>query len=315
MSVKHSLVVPCYNEQDNVALFFDAACRAMEGYTHSFELVFVNDGSKDDTADRLNALYAAHPEIKITVVHFARNFGKEAAILAGLTHARGQYVTVIDGDMQQPPEKAVEMGRFLDEHPDIDAVAAYPANRREKGFMRWCKRKFYKVINRVSDVTLVEEASDFRTLRRKVVDALLRLPEYHRFSKGLFSFVGFRTHALPYDVAERATGTTKWNFFKLLRYALDGIMAYTDMPLKLPLWLGGFMSVVGAGGLIAAGIVKLCDDFAVVMGWALAALIMLVGGLILVSLGVMGAYIGKIHTQVKNRPVFITRDVYSYPED
>ena len=181
--------------------------------------------------------------------------------------------------------------------------------------MRWCKRKFYKVINRVSDVTLVEEASDFRTLRRKVVDALLRLPEYHRFSKGLFSFVGFRTHALPYDVAERATGTTKWNFFKLLRYALDGIMAYTDMPLKLPLWLGGFMSVVGAGGLIAAGIVKLCDDFAVVMGWVLAALIVLVGGLILVSLGVMGAYIGKIHTQVKNRPVFITRDVYSYPED
>ncbi len=315
MNIKHSLVVPCYNEQDNVALFFDAACHAMEGYTHSFELVFVNDGSKDDTAARLNAIYAAHPEVKVTVVHFARNFGKEAAILAGLTHARGQYVTVIDGDMQQPPEKAVEMGRFLDQNPDVDMVAAYPANRREKGFLRWCKTKFYKVINRVSDVTLVEDASDFRTLRRRVVDALLRLPEYHRFSKGLFSFVGFETHSMPYDVAERASGTTKWNFFKLLRYALDGIMAYTDMPLKLPLWLGGFMSAFGGIGLIVTAIVKLCNRFTMVFDWVIALLILLVGGLILLSIGVMGTYIGKIHTQVKNRPVFITRDVFSYPED
>lgn len=314
MPVKHTLVVPCYNEEDNVAAFFDAACAAMEGYTDAFELVFVNDGSADRTAERLDALYAAHPDRRITVVHFSRNFGKEAAMYAGLSAARGDYVTIIDADLQQRPEVAVEMGRLLDGDASCDMVAAYPAHRQDGFFLRWCKTAFYRVINRMTDVEFIPDASDFRTLRRRVVDALLELPEYHRFSKGLFSFVGFRSRSIPYEVQERFSGNTKWSFVKLLRYALDGIMAYTDLPLRLPLFLGGGLCAVGAAGLLAALIVHLAAGVTVAM-WAIAALLVLLCGLILFALGVQGTYIGKIHTQVKHRPVYIAREIRTYPSE
>ena len=216
MTVKHSLVIPCYNEEGNIDAFFDEACRAMAGYTDAFELVFVNDGSADGTAAALDRLYAAHPERQLTVIHFSRNFGKEAAMYAGLRAARGEYVTVIDADLQQPPATAVKMGRLLDAHPEYDMVAACPEKRREGGFLRFCKKRFYRLIDRVSDVTFIEGASDFRTMRRPVTEALLSMPEYHRFSKGLFAFVGFPTLTVTYTVRERQSGTTKWSFFKLL---------------------------------------------------------------------------------------------------
>ncbi|MBP3389272.1 MAG: glycosyltransferase family 2 protein [Clostridia bacterium] len=308
MPVKHSLVVPCYNEEGNVEAFFAAACAAMEGYTADFELVFVNDGSADGTARKLDALYEAHPDRRITVIHFSRNFGKEAAMYAGLEAARGEYVTLIDADLQQRPEVAVEMGRILDEDADCDMVAAYPAKRQESPFLKWCKTSFYRVINRVTDVELIADASDFRTLRRRVVEALLSLPEYHRFSKGLFAFVGFVSRAIPYEVQERLSGSTKWNFFKLLRYALDGIMAYTDLPLRLPLYVGGGLMGLGALGLLIAWIVYLAAH-AAVAPWALAALLVLLCGVLLCFLGVQGAYIGKIHAQVKRRPVYIARRI------
>lgn len=314
MTVKHSLVIPCYNEEGNIDAFFDEACRAMAGYTDAFELVFVNDGSADGTAAALDRLYAAHPERQLTVIHFSRNFGKEAAMYAGLRAARGEYVTVIDADLQQPPATAVEMGRLLDAHPEYDMVAACPEKRREGGFLRFCKRRFYRLIDRVSDVTFIEGASDFRTMRRPVTEALLSMPEYHRFSKGLFAFVGFPTLTVTYAVRERQSGTTKWSFFKLLRYALEGIMAYTDLPLLLPLYLGGALSFLGAAGLLAALIVRLCVH-AAVTGWALAALLVLLCGIVLIANGVMGAYIGKIHTQSRNRPVYIVREIKTPEKD
>ena len=314
MTVKHSLVIPCYNEEGNIDAFFDEACRAMAGYTDAFELVFVNDGSADGTAAALDRLYAAHPERQLTVIHFSRNFGKEAAMYAGLRAARGEYVTVIDADLQQPPATAVEMGRLLDAHPEYDMVAACPEKRREGGFLRFCKRRFYRLIDRVSDVTFIEGASDFRTMRRPVTEALLSMPEYHRFSKGLFAFVGFPTLTVTYAVRERQSGTTKWSFFKLLRYALEGIMAYTDLPLLLPLYLGGALSFLGAAGLLAALIVRLCAH-AAVNGWALAALLVLLCGIVLIANGVMGAYIGKIHTQSRNRPVYIVREIKTPEKD
>ncbi len=314
MTVKHSLVIPCYNEEGNIDAFFDEACRAMAGYTDAFELVFVNDGSADGTAAALDRLYAAHPERQLTVIHFSRNFGKEAAMYAGLRAARGEYVTVIDADLQQPPATAVEMGRLLDAHPEYDMVAACPEKRREGGFLRFCKRRFYRLIDRVSDVTFIEGASDFRTMRRPVTEALLSMPEYHRFSKGLFAFVGFPTLTVTYAVRERQSGTTKWSFFKLLRYALEGIMAYTDLPLLLPLYLGGALSFLGAAGLLAALIVRLCAH-AAVTGWALAALLVLLCGIVLIANGVMGAYIGKIHTQSRNRPVYIVREIKTPEKD
>ena len=314
MTVKHSLVIPCYNEEGNIDAFFDEACRAMAGYTDAFELVFVNDGSADGTAAALDRLYAAHPERQLTVIHFSRNFGKEAAMYAGLRAARGEYVTVIDADLQQPPATAVEMGRLLDAHPEYDMVAACPEKRREGGFLRFCKKRFYRLIDRVSDVTFIEGASDFRTMRRPVTEALLSMPEYHRFSKGLFAFVGFPTLTVTYTVRERQSGTTKWSFFKLLRYALEGIMAYTDLPLLLPLYLGGALSFLGAAGLLASLIVRLCAH-AAVTGWALAALLVLLCGIVLIANGVMGAYIGKIHTQSRNRPVYIVREIKTPEKD
>lgn len=314
MTVKHSLVIPCYNEEGNIDAFFDEACRAMAGYTDAFELVFVNDGSADGTAAALDRLYAAHPERQLTVIHFSRNFGKEAAMYAGLRAARGEYVTVIDADLQQPPATAAEMGRLLDAHPEYDMVAACPEKRREGGFLRFCKKRFYRLIDRVSDVTFIEGASDFRTMRRPVTEALLSMPEYHRFSKGLFAFVGFPTLTVTYTVRERQSGTTKWSFFKLLRYALEGIMAYTDLPLLLPLYLGGALSFLGAAGLLAALIVRLCAG-AAVTGWALAALLVLLCGIVLITNGVMGAYIGKIHTQSRHRPVYIVREIKTPEKD
>lgn len=227
---------------------------------------------------------------------------------AGLRAARGEYVTVIDADLQQPPAAAVEMGRLLDAHPEYDMVAACPEKRQEGRFLRFCKKRFYRLIDRVSDVSFIEGASDFRTMRRPVTEALLSLPEYHRFSKGLFAFVGFPTLTVTYTVRNRLSGTTKWSFFKLLRYALEGIMAYTDLPLLLPLYLGGALSVLGAAGLLAVLIVRLCAG-AAVTGWALAALLVLLCGIVLTANGVMGAYIGKIHTQSRNRPVYIVREI------
>ncbi len=314
MSIKHSLVIPCFNEEGNVDAFFEVAVKAMAEYTADYELVFVNDGSRDATAARLNALHAAHPERHVTVVHFSRNFGKEAAMYAGLAAAKGDYVTVIDADLQQRPEVAVLMARLLDTHPEYDAVAAYPAHRAETGFMGWCKTSFYKVINKMSEVELIEDASDFRTLRRPVVDALLNMTEYHRFSKGLFAFVGFNTYSMPYEVQQRNAGETKWSFGKLMKYALDGIMAYTDLPLKLPLYLGGGLCGLGALGLLLCFVVNLLRRYAVVFPWALASLLVLLCGILLVAVGVMGAYIGKIHAQVKNRPVDIVRGTRSYEE-
>lgn len=308
MTIKHSLVIPCYNEEGNIEAFFAETCRAMAGYTEAFELVFVNDGSADGTAAVLDRLYADHPERQLTVIHFSRNFGKEAAMYAGLRAARGEYVTVIDADLQQPPETAVEMGRLLDAHPEYDIVAACPEKRQESRFLRFCKTRFYRLIDRVSEVKFIEGASDFRTMRRPVTEALISLPEYHRFSKGLFAFVGFPTLTVTYTVRARQSGTTKWSFFKLLRYALDGILAYTDLPLLLPLYLGGALSLLGTAGLLAALIVRLCAGVPV-FGWALAALAVLLCGIVLISNGVMGAYIGKIHTQGRRRPVYIVREM------
>ena len=313
MNIKHSLVVPCYNEEGNVSLFLDATKTAMEGYTADYELVFVNDGSSDGTQAALRKLYEDNRDMHITVIQFSRNFGKEAAMYAGLSAAKGEYVTVIDADLQQRPEVAVEMGRILDEHPEYDMVAAFQEKRKENTFIAWCKAQFYKVINKVTEVRFIPDASDFRTLRRPVVESILALSEYHRFSKGLFSWVGYQVHSIPYEVQERESGESKWNFSKLLRYALDGIMAYTDLPLILPMYLGG---VLTAGSLGLAVVLLILELKKFSMGlWWIASLLLFLGGLILTSQGLLGRYLGKIHTQVKQRPIYIAREILTYGKD
>ena len=298
MSVKLSLVVPCYNEEENVENFFRHVTEGLKNYTDSYELVFVNDGSRDKTEKKLKKLYEENRDRKITVVSFSRNFGKEAAMYAGLSHAKGEYVTIIDADLQQDVKYVVEMAEILDKDEDTHMVAAFQEKRKEGKFITLCKEEFYKLINKITDVPFVENASDFRIMRRPVVETILSLSEYHRFSKGIFSWVGYNTVSIPYEVKEREAGETKWNFRKLLKYAFEGIMAYTDMPLKLPFYLAAFSFVLG---------IIMLFTYSVVSG-----LVLFVGAATLFSLGVIGTYIGKIHTQVKNRPIYIAKEILSY---
>lgn len=311
MRIKHSLVVPCYNEEGNVEKFLDVTKKAMTGYTDDYEIIFVNDGSRDETPKKLKKLFEENKDVKIKVVNFSRNFGKEAAMYAGFTQAVGEYVTIIDADLQQDPVYAVQMGRILDENPDCDMVAAFQQERKEGKFITACKTMFYKAINKVTEVDFISDASDFRTMRQSVVKTILALPEYHRFSKGIFSWVGYSTIAIPYEVKERESGETKWNFMKLLKYALDGIIAYTDMPLKLPVYAGGFMGIVSVLMFVILFLVDIFKEADFAAGY-LAALVLLVGAIICVFLGIMGYYMGKIHTQVKERPIFIAKEILSY---
>ncbi len=315
MSIKHSLIVPCYNEEGNVENFFSMVKNGFKGYTDSYEIVFVNDGSKDKTAEKLKKLFKENEDVKITVVNFSRNFGKEAAMFAGFKNAKGDYVTVIDADLQQDIKYVVEMGRILDENEEIDMVAAFQEERKEGRFITLCKQSFYKLINKVTEVSFVENASDFRTMRKPVVETILSLSEYHRFSKGIFSWIGYETRSIPYEVREREAGETKWNFKKLLKYALGGIMAYTDLPLKLPYYLGGGLTAFSVVLFILFIILDIClTEGSFGLGY-LAALITLISGLISFSQGILGSYIGKIHTQVKNRPIFIAKEILTYEND
>lgn len=311
MKIKHSLVVPCFNEEGNVEKFLEVTKTAMAGYTDDYEIIFVNDGSRDETPRTLRKLFEENKDVRIKVINFSRNFGKEAAMYAGFTEAAGEYVTVIDADLQQDPAYAVEMGRILDEEPDCDMVAAFQKERKEGKLITACKTMFYKTINKVTEVDFISDASDFRTMRQSVVKTILALPEYHRFSKGIFSWVGYNTKAIPYEVKERESGETKWNFAKLFRYALDGIVAYTDAPLKIPFYFGVamlFVSVI----LFIVGCITAFSSSLITLYSFITAGIFFVGGVICIFLGVIGYYLGKIHIQTKDRPIFIAKEILRY---
>ena len=312
--IKHSLVVPCYNEEENVAAFTAAVKLAFAGYTTDYEIVFIDDGSTDHTARELARVYDENPDVRMQFIRFSRNFGKEAAMLAGLQSAKGEYVTIIDADLQQRPEVAVEMGRLLDEKPEIDMVAAYQNGRKESKSIEWCKEAFYKVLNRMTEVEIIPDASDFRTLRRPVVQTVVSLSEYHRFSKGIFSWVGYTTESIPYEVQERQAGETKWNFWKLLRYAANGIVAYTDVPLKWPVFMSMVLLIAAALTALVSLILLWCGQAVPSAAW-LAALLLLLAAILSFSQGILGLYLGKVHTQVKQRPVYIVKEKRSYEQD
>ncbi len=314
MTVKHSLIVPCFNEEGNVEKFLFEVKKTFSEYTDNYEIVFVNDGSRDKTPENLKKLFNENKDVRIKVINFSRNFGKEAAMYAGLSHASGEYVTIIDADLQQDPKYVVQMGNILDENPDCDMVAAFQQQRKEGKFISLCKRSFYKLINRVTEVDFIQDASDFRTMRRSVVDTILSLTEYHRFSKGIFSWVGYNTVSIPYEVRERESGETKWNFMKLLKYALDGICAYTDMPLKLPFYAGGIMGALSFVQFVAFILIDIFTQYDIALGY-IASVILLVGAVLCAFLGVIGFYLGKIHTQVKGRPIFIAREILTYEQN
>lgn len=309
--MKLSLIVPCYNEAENVAAFQSAVISAFEGCGYDYEIIFIDDGSRDATLHNLKKLYAAQ-KCPVKVLSFSRNFGKEAGLYAGLQHASGEYISLIDADLQQRPEIVRDMVRILDEQSEYDVVAAYQDRRGEGKVLSFFKRGFYAIINKLSDVTLQPDASDFRTFRRSVRDSILELAEYHRFSKGIFAWVGYNTCFIPYTACERAAGTTKWSFWKLVNYAVEGIIGYSTAPLRLATCLGGAAGIAAVLYLIVVILQKLIWGIDVPGYATIIVLILFFGSMQLFCIGIIGEYVGRTFEQSKDRPIYITKEILDY---
>ena len=311
--MKLSLVVPCYNEAENVAAFQAAVISAFDDCGYDYEIVFVNDGSKDATLHELRKLHRKQM-CPVKVVSFSRNFGKESGIYAGMEHASGEYISLIDADLQQRPEIVRDMVSILDEKPDVDVVAAYQDRRGEGKVLSFFKKSFYNVINHLSDVNLHSDASDFRTFRRSVRDSLLELAEYHRFSKGLFAWVGYETHFIPYVACERHAGTTKWSFRKLMNYAIEGIIGFSTKPLRYSIYIGSVTAVAAVFYLLWIILEKLIWGIDIPGYATLIVLILFLGSIQLFCIGIIGEYVGRTFEQSKDRPVYVAKEVLTYDE-
>ena len=298
-----SLIVPCYNEQESLYDFYDRAVKVLTDMDITYEIIFVNDGSKDDTLSILKKL----SEINNNVVYlsFSRNFGKEAAMYAGFCNAKGDYVTVIDADLQDPPELLPEMIKII-ESGEYDSVATRRVNRKGEPKIRsWFARRFYKLINHVSDADIVDGARDYRLMKREMVEAIVKMPEYNRFSKGIFGWLGYKTYWMEYENVERQKGETKWSFWKLFKYAIDGIVNFSEAPLKIASWFGIIMTIVAFFFLVFIVVRRLAFGDPVA-GWAsTVCVIIFIGGIQLFCLGIMGQYIAKTYSETKHRPHYI----------
>lgn len=310
--MKLSLVVPCFNEQDNVQLFHDVCKEAFKNI-ESYEIIYVNDGSHDNTWAKLKEMYKNETGIKL--INFSRNFGKEAAMYAGLQKASGDYVTIIDADLQQRPEIVVDMIRFLDENGDYDCVAAYQEERKESKVLSFFKNTFYKCINNICEIDFKSGASDFRTFRHKMIDSILEVKEYFRFSKGIFSWIGYNTYYMPYVVEERNAGETSWSFGKLMKYAIEGILAFSTFPLRIAAYMGGTFSVLSLLYMMIVIIQKIVFGIEIPGYPTLVVLILFVGGIQMLLLGIIGQYIAKIYIEGKKRPIYIAKEYIGEEDD
>lgn len=312
--VKLSLVVPCYNEGENVLPFHEATLAAFQDCGYAIEIVYIDDGSQDATLHNLKKIFARN-DCKVKIVSFSRNFGKEAGIYAGLQHASGEYISLIDADLQQRPEIVRGMVKILDEKEEYDIVAAYQDRRNEGKALSFFKRSFYSVINKLSKVHLQPDASDFRTFRRSIRDSLLSLGESHRFSKGLFAWVGYSTCFIPYTAEKRANGTTKWNFWKLLNYAVEGIIGFSTAPLRLATLCGTVSGIAAIIYLICVIIEKLTKGIAVPGYATIIVLLLLFSSIQLFCIGIIGEYVGRNFEQSKGRPIYIAKEVIGEEAD
>lgn len=305
-----SIVVPCYNEQEALPYFYKEICRVAEEMKAShgadFEFIFVDDGSKDNTLSIARQLHGQ--DARVRYISFSRNFGKEAGILAGLEAAKGNYVAMMDADLQDPPALLPQMlDALLNE--DYDCAATRRTDRKgEPPIRSFFARMFYKIINKMSDADIVDGARDYRLMRRRMVDAILALPEYNRFSKGIFGWVGFKTKWLEYVNVERVAGETKWSFWKLFLYSLEGIVAFTTAPLALASLMGIAFCAL-AFVMIIFIIVRTLLFGDPTSGWpSLVCIIFLCSGVQLFCMGVLGQYLAKTYMEVKRRPVYIVRE-------
>ncbi|MBR1796715.1 MAG: glycosyltransferase family 2 protein [Clostridiales bacterium] len=301
-----SLIIPCYNEEEALPFLYNALCDVRKEVTgHKFEFIFVNDGSRDKTSDVIRGF--ADNDADVKYVFFSRNFGKEAAMYAGLEKSKGDLVAIMDADMQDPPSLIPKMIEMI-ENDEADIVASRRVSREGEPKIRsFFARMFYKLINRMVEVEIADGARDFRLMKRQVVDAILDLQERQRFSKGIFAWVGFRTKWLEFVNTERVAGETKWSFFKLFKYAIDGIVAFTTAPLRLATYVGFGTAFLGFVYLvyyfIRAIILRIYNE---VPGYpSLLCFILFIGGMILMALGILGEYMGRTFIEVKRRPLYI----------
>ena len=311
--MKLSLIVPCYNEAENVEEFQKAVMQAFKDSGYDYEIVYVDDGSIDATYHNLKKIFDAQ-KCPVKVVSFSRNFGKESAIYAGLQQASGDYISLIDADLQQRPEIVRDMVKILDEQPEYDVVAAYQDRRGEGKVLSFFKKSFYALINHLSNVKLKADASDFRTFRRSVAESILHLGEYHRFSKGIFSWVGYNTCFIPYVACERAAGVTKWSFMKLFNYAIEGIIGFSTKPLRIATVMGTFTGVAAVIYLLVVLIQKLAIGIDVPGYATVVILILFLGAVQLFCIGIIGEYVGRTFEQSKNRPIYIAKEILDYTE-
>lgn len=307
-----SILVPCFNEEENIRPFYEQTSRVIralrrENIVSDYEFLFVDDGSKDGTLERIKAL--SREDARVLYLSFTRNFGKESAMLAGLTHCRGDYVTLLDVDLQDPPELLPQMFEMLGSGEGYECVATRRVSRAGEPKLRsWFAKLFYKLINRISNVEIVDGARDFRLMTRRVVNSILDLKEKSRFSKGLFVWAGYKTGYLSYENIERKHGKTKWSFWKLFKYSLDGITAFSVMPLQLAAVAGCLCSLGAMLAMLYFVIQKLTVGIPI-QGYAmLICSIFLLGGIQLLGLGILGQYIGKLFVESKQRPDYVVLD-------
>lgn len=313
--MKLSFVVPCFNEQGNVGNFYKRVEEVFRYSGYSYEYIFVNDGSKDQTYEKLKLLVSIYTESNIKVINFSRNFGKESAMYAGLQASTGEYVVIIDADLQQDPEYVMKMIKAIEKDPSYDSVAAFQEKRHEGKILKMFKSWFYHLINRISEVEFVEGASDFRLLRRNMVDAILALPERNRFSKGIFSWIGFKTLYMPYEVQDRVNGQSSWSFWKLFRYAVEGFVSFSMTPLRIATFFGLLFSLLAFLYLIFVIIQTLCFGIQIAGYATIICLILLIGGIQLFCLGIMGEYLARNYIESKKRPIYVVKDRISTKED
>ncbi|EOL48981.1 glycosyl transferase [Enterococcus phoeniculicola] len=302
-----SIVIPCYNEEETISLFYKEVEKVRQQMNEIFEYIFVNDGSSDETLTILRKLAKEDPT-QVRYISFSRNFGKEAGLYAGLKAAKGELITVMDVDLQDPPDLLPLMMKKI-QKSDVDCVGTRRVNREgEPPIRSFFAKMFYKLINKIGDTEMVDGARDFRLMTRQMVDAVLELTEYNRFSKGIFSWVGFKTEYLEYENRERVAGTTSWSFWNLFNYSIDGIINFSDTPLNIASFVGAF-SCVASGIALIFIIVRALLFGDPTSGWpSLISVVLFVGGLQLLCLGIIGKYIGKIFLETKKRPVYIVKE-------
>lgn len=304
---KITLIIPCYNEQEVLGILYEELKKVtnqMNQYT--FELLFVDDGSKDDTLKILREM--AEQDERVIYYSFSRNFGKEAAMYAGFCNATGNYVAVMDADMQDPPSLLPEMMSYL-ESGEYDSVATRRVSRQGEPKIRsFFARRFYKLINRISDSDIVDGARDFRLMKREMVDAIIEIGEQNRFSKGIFGWIGFKTKWIPFENVERAAGETKWNFWGLFKYSLDGIFNFSQAPLQIASFIGLFFTFISFAAIIFIMVRKFIWGDPV-EGWpSLVCIITFIGGVQLFCMGIIGQYLAKTYVEVKKRPHYIVAE-------